>query len=59
MSWILTRLREPSTYAGFAGLALAVGISSADWATISAAIAAVAGVIAMFISETPANDQAL
>lgn len=51
--WLLARLKEPSTYAGFAGLALAVGLSDAQWAAISTAVAGLAGVIAVFLSETP------
>lgn len=49
--YILKRLREPSTYAGFAGLALAIGLSEGQWATISAAIAGLAGVVAMLLHD--------
>lgn len=49
--WLLTRLKEPSTYAGFAGLALAFGLSDAEWAAISTAGAGLAGVAAVFLSE--------
>lgn len=51
--WLLARLKEPSTYAGFAGLALAFGLSDAQWAAISTAVAGLAGVAAVFLSETP------
>ena len=51
VSWLLARLKEPSTYAGFAGLALAFGLSNAEWATLSTALASVAGVAAMFLSD--------
>ncbi len=51
INYILNRLAEPSTYAGLAGLALALGITSADWATISAAVAGIAGVIAMLLHD--------
>jgi len=51
VSWLLARLKEPSTYAGFAGLALAFGLSNAEWATVSTALASVAGVAAMFLSD--------
>ena len=54
VSWLLTRLKEPSTYAGFAGLALAFGLSNAEWATVSTALASVAGVAAMFLSDQSA-----
>jgi hypothetical protein len=51
--WLLARLKEPSTYAGFAGLALAVGLSDVQWAAVSTAVAGLAGVAAVFLSETP------
>jgi hypothetical protein len=51
--WLLARLKEPSTYAGFAGLALAFGLSDVQWAAISAAVAGLAGVAAVFLSEAP------
>ena len=53
VSWLLNRLKEPSTYAGFAGLALAFGLSAEEWSTIYTAIAGVAGVVAMFLTEAP------
>ena len=53
VSWLLNRLKEPSTYAGFAGLALAFGLSDTEWAAVSTAVAALAGVAAVFLSETP------
>jgi len=54
VSWLVNRLKEPSTYAGFAGLALAFGLSDAEWTAISAAVAGLAGVAAVFLSEAPA-----
>lgn len=54
VSWIVSRLKEPSTYAGFAGLALAFGLSDAQWAAVSAAAASLAGVAAVFLAEKPA-----
>jgi hypothetical protein len=56
VSWLVNRLKEPSTYAGFAGLALAFGLSDAEWVAVSAAVAGLAGVVAVFLSETPAPD---
>lgn len=53
VNWLLTRLKEPSTYAGFAGLALAFGLSDVQWAAISTAVAGLAGVAAVFLSEAP------
>lgn len=55
VSWIANRLKEPSTYAGFAGIALAFGLSDAEWAAVSTAAAGVAGLIAMFLSDTSAE----
>lgn len=54
VSWLLNRLKEPSTYAGFASVALALGLSDAEWSVIATAIAGLAGVAAMFLIETPA-----
>ena len=51
--WLLARLKEPSTYAGFAGLALAFGLSDVQWAAISTAVAGLAGAAAVFLSEAP------
>jgi hypothetical protein len=56
VSWLLSRLKEPSTYAGFAGLALAFGLSDAEWVAVSTVAASLAGVIAVFLSEKPAPD---
>lgn len=51
VSWILMRGREPSTWAGFSGIALALGLSEAEWGATGAAIAAVFGTIAIFVNE--------
>ncbi len=56
INYLLNRLREPSTYAGLAGLALALGISSDAWGTISTAVAAFAGTLAMLLHEKPAGE---
>jgi len=55
VSWLLNRLKEPSTYAGFAGLALAFGLSDVQWSAVSALVAAVAGAAAVFLAEKPAE----
>ena len=55
VSWLVNRLKEPSTYAGFSGIALALGLSSEEWSTVYTAIAGLAGVAAMFLSEAPAE----
>ena len=49
--FILARLKEPSTYAGVAGIALAIGVSGELYAAASTAIAGVAGLIAVFLSD--------
>ena len=51
INFVLHRLREPSTYAGLAGLAAAVGIAEPLYQAISAVIMAVAGLAAIFLSE--------
>jgi len=53
VSWIVNRLKEPSTYAGVASLALALGLTDVQWQVISAAVAGLAGVAAMFLTEKP------
>jgi len=55
VSWLVGRLKEPSTYAGLAGVALALGLSDAEWATVSTALAGLAGLAAMLLSESPAD----
>ena len=51
LTWILDRAREPSTYAGLSGLALALGMSDAEWSAIGTAAAAVCGAVAVVIAE--------
>jgi hypothetical protein len=51
LSWILDRAKEPSTYAGLSGLALALGLSDVEWSAIGAAAAAVCGTVAVVIAE--------
>ena len=49
--WFIQRASEPSTWAGFAGLAVVFGLSQAEWAAVSNAIAAAAAALAMFVRE--------
>lgn len=56
VSWLVNRLKEPSTYAGFSGIALAFGLSAEEWSTVYTAAAGLAGVIAMILSEAPTED---
>jgi hypothetical protein len=51
VDFVLKRLREPSTYAGFAGLAAAVGIAEPLYQAIAAVIMTVAGLAAVVMSE--------
>lgn len=51
VSWLVNRLKEPSTYAGFSGIALALGLSGEEWSTVYTAAAGLAGLAAMFLSE--------
>lgn len=45
------RLSEPSTYAGMAGLAVALGLSADEWQTYSTALVAVFGALAILLGE--------
>jgi hypothetical protein len=58
MTYLLTRMKEPSTYAGIAaflaGFGL-LGLSQQDWNQIFGAVAAVAGVVAIFVKEKTAS----
>ena len=53
VSFLVNRLKEPSTYAGFAGIALAFGLSSEEWSAIANAVAGLAGLAAVFLIEAP------
>ena len=51
VNFVLTRLKEPSTYAGLSGIALALGVSGDLYSAASTAIAAVAGLLAIILAE--------
>jgi hypothetical protein len=51
VDFVLKRLGEPSTYAGLAGLAAAVGIAEPLYQAISAVIMAVASLAAVVMTE--------
>ena len=51
VNFVLARLKEPSTYAGLSGLALALGVSGELYSAASAALAAVAGLVAIVLAE--------
>lgn len=51
VDFVIGRLREPSTYAGLAGLAAAVGISDSLYSAGAAVVMAVAGLAAVVLAE--------
>jgi hypothetical protein len=51
LNFVLNRLKEPSTYAGLSGLALALGVSGELYSAASAALAGIAGLIAVVLGE--------
>ena len=53
--WAPNRAKEPSTWAGLAGLAVVFGVTAEQWSMVGNAIAAVAAAIAMFVSEANAK----
>ena len=50
-NFVLDRLREPSTYAGLAGIAAALGVAEPLYQAVSAVIMAVAGLAAVLLGE--------
>ena len=55
IDWLLARLSEPSTYAGFAAIAGSIGLSAPLYSAASSVAAAVAGLVAVILHErTPA-----
>ena len=51
MEWFVDRLKEPSTFAGFAGIAAAVGIADPLYHAVSGVVMAVASLIAVIMAE--------
>lgn len=51
VEFVVNRLREPSTYAGFVGLAAAVGVAEPLYQAIAAVVMAVASLAAVFMAE--------
>ena len=54
MQWIIDRLREPSTYAGFTGLAATIGISVPMYGAVTGVIGAIAALAAVVMAEKKA-----
>lgn len=50
-NFVLDRLREPSTYAGLAGIAAALGVAEPLYQAVAAVIMAVAGLAAILLGE--------
>lgn len=51
LNFVLHRLREPSTYAGLAGLAAALGIAEPLYQAAAATVMALAGLAAVLLGE--------
>jgi hypothetical protein len=51
VQFILLRLKEPSTFAGLSGIALALGVSGELYNAAAGAIAGVAGLVAVLLAE--------
>ncbi len=51
MDTLIARLKEPSTYAGLAGLAAAFGLSTELYEAISGALAGIFALVAVVLAE--------
>lgn len=51
VKYALDRLREPSTYAGLAGLAAAIGIAAPLYEAVAAVVMALAGLAAVLLGD--------
>ncbi len=59
MKFVLDRLREPSTFAGIAVFLASfslLGLTEAQWNEVFGALAAIAGVVAIFVEEKGGDD---
>lgn len=52
--YLLNRAKEPASWAGLSGIAMAVGVSEPTYATVTTAIAGVSGLAAFFLKESGA-----
>jgi hypothetical protein len=57
VQFILSRLKEPSTYAGLSGLAMALGISSHLYEAAAMAVAGVAGLVAVLLADKASKSE--
>lgn len=51
VQFIISRLKEPSTYAGLSSIAIALGVSSELYSAVAAALAGIAGLAAVILAE--------
>lgn len=58
MGTIIARLKEPSTYAGLAGVSLAVGQAWPHVQHVTAVVAGVLGYLAAHMADQPAVERA-
>lgn len=49
LGYVVARLKEPSTYAGLAGIALSLGVPASEWSVITNVAVAVFGGLAVVI----------
>jgi hypothetical protein len=57
VQFILSRLKEPSTYAGLSGLAVALGISTHLYEAAALAVAGIAGLVAVIFAEKASKSE--
>jgi hypothetical protein len=57
VQFILSRLKEPSTYAGLSGLAMALGISTHLYESAAMAVAGVAGLVAVLLADKASKSE--
>lgn len=55
IKWVLERAKEPSTWAGFGGIAAGLGMSGQLWGALAAFIAAGAGLLGVVLAEKKAK----
>lgn len=51
MNKVIELLKEPSTYAGFAGLALTLGVSNEEYTAYTTALATIFSLVAVALTE--------
>ena len=51
VNFALERLKEPSTYSGLSGIALAFGVSTDLYNAVAALVAGIAGLVSIVLAE--------